>query len=115
MKPDETLNTLLKRAYRVDPATRESHDLRMGWVNGMAAILASSGYLVLAAVLGFSGGIAVLLWDPGSGSSLSANPGKLWLALGVYAVGFGIYFVSRAVRQRQGIDLSLTYRELPPE
>jgi APA family basic amino acid/polyamine antiporter len=67
------------------------------------------------AVLGFSGGIAVLLWDPGSGSSLSANPGKLWLALGVYAVGFGIYFVSRAVRQRQGIDLSLTYRELPPE
>lgn len=67
------------------------------------------------AVLGFSGGIAVLLWDPGSGSSLSANPGKLWLALAVYAVGFGIYFVSRAVRRGQGIDLSLTYRELPPE
>jgi basic amino acid/polyamine antiporter, APA family len=67
------------------------------------------------AMLGFGGAIAVLLWDPGSGSSLSANPGKLWLALGVYAVGFGIYFVSRAVRRRQGIDLSLTYRELPPE
>jgi basic amino acid/polyamine antiporter, APA family len=69
----------------------------------------------LLAVLGFAAAIAVLLWDPGSGSSLSANPGKLWLALGVYAVGFGIYFVSRAVRRSQGIDLALTYRELPPE
>jgi amino acid transporter len=67
------------------------------------------------AVLGFAAAIAVLLWDPGSGASLSKNPGKLWLALGVYAVGFGIYFVSRAVRRRQGIDLALTYRELPPE
>jgi basic amino acid/polyamine antiporter, APA family len=67
------------------------------------------------ATLGFGGGIAVLLWDPGSGASLSANPGKLWLALAVYAVGFGIYFVSRVVRRGQGIDLSLTYRELPPE
>lgn len=67
------------------------------------------------AFLGFSGGIGVLLWDPGSGASLSANPGKLWLALGVYAVAFAIYFTSQAVRGRQGIDLSLTYRELPPE
>lgn len=67
------------------------------------------------AVLGFAAAIAVLLWDPGSGASLSKNPGKVWLALGVYAVGFGIYFVSRAVRRRQGIDLALTHRELPPE
>jgi APA family basic amino acid/polyamine antiporter len=67
------------------------------------------------AVLGFAAAIAVMLWDPGSGASLSKNPGKLWLALGVYVLAFGIYFVSRSVRSRQGIDLSLTYRELPPE
>jgi amino acid transporter len=67
------------------------------------------------ALLGFSLGVAVVLWDPGSGASLSANPGKLWLALGIYAVAFAIYFVSRAVRRSQGIDLSLAYRELPPE
>lgn len=67
------------------------------------------------AVLGFGAAIAVLLWDPGSGASLSKDPGKLWLALIVYAVGIGIYFVSRAVRRRQGIDLALTYLELPPE
>ena len=67
------------------------------------------------ALLGFSTAIAVLLWDEGSGASLSANPGKLWLALGVYAAAFAIYFTSQAIRRRQGIDLSLTYRELPPE
>lgn len=67
------------------------------------------------AVLGFSAAIAVLLWDPGSGASLSKNPGKVWLALGVFVLAFAIYFISRAYRRRQGIDLSLAYRELPPE
>jgi APA family basic amino acid/polyamine antiporter len=66
-------------------------------------------------LIGFALAVAVILWDPGSGASLSANPGKLWLALGIYALAFVIYFVSRAVRRSQGIDLSLTYRELPPE
>jgi basic amino acid/polyamine antiporter, APA family len=69
----------------------------------------------ILAVIGFGLAIAVLLWDPGSGASLSANPGKVWLALGVYALGIGIYFVSRVLRRRQGIDLSLNYLELPPE
>jgi len=66
-------------------------------------------------VVGFGLAIAVLLWDPGSGSSLSANPGKLWLGLIVLGAGLAIYFVSSAIRRRQGIDLSLAYRELPPE
>jgi basic amino acid/polyamine antiporter, APA family len=67
------------------------------------------------ALIGFGLGVAVILWDPGSGASLSANPGKLWLALGIYVLAFAIYFVSQAVRRRQGIDLTLAYRELPPE
>jgi APA family basic amino acid/polyamine antiporter len=71
--------------------------------------------VAFVALVGFALGVAVILWDPGSGASLSANPGKLWLALGIYALAFAIYFVSRAVRRSQGIDLSLTYRELPPE
>ena len=71
--------------------------------------------VAFVALIGFGLGVAVILWDPGSGASLSANPGKLWLALGIYALAFVIYFVSRAVRRSQGIDLSLTYRELPPE
>jgi basic amino acid/polyamine antiporter, APA family len=67
------------------------------------------------ALLGFSAAIFVLLWDPGSGASLADNPGKLELAAVVYAVGFAVYFISRAIRARQGIELDLAYQELPPE
>jgi amino acid transporter len=65
------------------------------------------------ALLGFSGAVAVLLWDPGSGASLSQNPGKLELAIAVYLVGLAIWFVARAIRRRQGIDIDLSYQELP--
>lgn len=65
--------------------------------------------------LGFAAAIAVLLWDKGSDSSLRYDPGKLELSGIVYAVGFAIYFIAAAIRRRQGIDLSLAHRELPPE
>jgi amino acid transporter len=67
------------------------------------------------ALLGFSTAIFVMLWDPGSGASISKNPGKIELAAIVYAIGFAIYFVARAIRRAQGIDLELAHRELPPE
>ncbi|MBN8867074.1 MAG: APC family permease [Solirubrobacterales bacterium] len=67
------------------------------------------------ALLGFGTAIGIILWDEGSGASLSANPGKLKLALLVYVVAFAIYWIARAVRKSQGIDLSLSHRELPPE
>jgi APA family basic amino acid/polyamine antiporter len=67
------------------------------------------------ALLGFAGAIAILLWDPGSGTSLADNPGKLELAAVVYAVAFAVYFIARAVRRSQGIDIELAHVELPPE
>lgn len=67
------------------------------------------------ALLGFGAAIGIILWDEGSGASLSANPGKLKLALLVYVVAFAVYWVARAIRKSQGIDLSLAHRELPPE
>jgi amino acid transporter len=67
------------------------------------------------ALLGFLGAIAILMWDPGSGVSLAKNPGKLELAAIIYALGFAIYFASKAIRRRQGIELELAYHELPPE
>lgn len=67
------------------------------------------------AFLGFGGAIAILLWDPGSGASLSANPGKLELAAAVYVVALAVYFVSRTIRRSQGIDIELAHTELPPE
>jgi amino acid transporter len=67
------------------------------------------------ALLGFGTAIGIILWDEGSGASLSANPGKLKLALLVYVVAFAIYWIARTIRKSQGIDLSLAHRELPPE
>jgi APA family basic amino acid/polyamine antiporter len=67
------------------------------------------------ALLGFGTAVGIILWDEGSGASLSANPGKLQLAIGVYILAFAIYWVARTVRKRQGIDLSLSHKELPPE
>lgn len=67
------------------------------------------------AILGFAGAIGILLWDPGSGASLSQNPGKLVLCAVVYAVGLAIWFAARAIRRGQGIDIDLSYRELPAQ
>jgi APA family basic amino acid/polyamine antiporter len=75
-------------------------------------ILSIVGFLAL---LGFSGAIAVLLWDEGSGASLSKNPGKLELALLVFVAGIVIWFIARAIRRAQGIDLDLSYKELPAQ
>jgi APA family basic amino acid/polyamine antiporter len=57
----------------------------------------------------------ILLTDPGSGTSIARNPGKLELAVGVYAAAGVIYLVAAAVRRRQGIDIRLAYQEIPPE
>jgi basic amino acid/polyamine antiporter, APA family len=35
--------------------------------------------------------------------------------VGIYVVGFVLYFVSRAVRRQRGVDLDLLYKEIPPE
>jgi basic amino acid/polyamine antiporter, APA family len=66
-------------------------------------------------LVGFLTMIGILMWDPGSGVSLAHNPGKLELAVLIYAIGFAIYYASKAIRRRQGIELELAYRELPPE
>lgn len=68
-----------------------------------------------AAFLGFAAAVAIILWDEGSGASLSANPGKLVLVLVVYASAIAFWFIARAVRRRQGIDIDLAFRELPAQ
>ena len=68
---------------------------------------------VALAAFGFV--IWILLTDPGSGTSIAHNPGKLELAVGVYALAGVVYLVAAAVRRSQGIDVRLAYQELPPE
>ena len=50
--------------------------------------------------------------------ALSGDTGNRWYIPafmgGIVVVGLLIYYVGRAVRRRQGIDVDLVYRELPP-
>jgi amino acid transporter len=73
-------------------------------------VLSIVGFLAL---LGFGSAIGIILWDTGSGASLSANPGKLELAVAVYVGAVILWFIARAVRRSQGIDIDLSYKELP--
>jgi amino acid transporter len=51
--------------------------------------------------------------------ALSGNTGNRWeipaFMAGIVVVGLLIYYIARAVRRSQGIDLDLVYRELPPD
>jgi APA family basic amino acid/polyamine antiporter len=51
--------------------------------------------------------------------ALSGDTGNRWqipaFMGGIVVVGLLIYYVARAVRRSQGIDLDLVYRELPPD
>jgi APA family basic amino acid/polyamine antiporter len=67
------------------------------------------------ALIGFAAAIGILLWDPGSGASLSEDPAKLLMVIGVYVIAIGIWFASRAIRRSQGVDIDLAYRELPSQ
>jgi amino acid transporter len=67
------------------------------------------------ALIGFSCAVGLILWDPGSGASIREDPHVLILAVIIYVVAFSIYWLSAAIRKRQGIDLSLSHHDLPPE
>ena len=69
----------------------------------------------ILSVIGFGTAIGILMADPGSGTSLKHNPGKLELVILVYAAGIAIYYVSKWIRARQGIRLDLAFSEIPPE
>ena len=49
-------------------------------------------------------------------SALGANKREGLIALVVIAVaGFPVYFLSRWLNRRRGVDLGLAFRQLPPE
>jgi APA family basic amino acid/polyamine antiporter len=66
-----------------------------------------------------------ILSDPYSGVSLfpSTDAGAgagipfamLWVNLGIFALGFVVYFVTKWIRKAQGIDIGLAFKEIPPE
>ncbi len=38
-----------------------------------------------------------------------------WVSLGMFPFGFALYYVSAAIRRRQGVDVALAFKEIPPE
>jgi APA family basic amino acid/polyamine antiporter len=65
--------------------------------------------------------VAFLTWEAWHypALALSGNTGHRWqipaFMGGIVVVGLLIYYIARAVRRSQGIDLDLVYRELPPD
>jgi APA family basic amino acid/polyamine antiporter len=65
--------------------------------------------------------VAFLTWEAWHypALALSGNTGNRWqipaFMAGVVVVGLLIYYIARAVRRSQGIDLDLVYQELPPD
>jgi hypothetical protein len=50
---------------------------------------------------------------------MAGNPANAWWipawVLGIAALALVIYYGASFIRRRQGIDIGLVYRELPPE
>ena len=69
-------------------------------------------------VLGVIGALAIVVifaLDPFSGVNPVASPIMFWTSLGMFPLGFVIYYVAKAIRKSQGIDISLAYRQIPPD
>jgi basic amino acid/polyamine antiporter, APA family len=84
--------------------------------------------ITLAGVAALFGLLCVevsMLSDPYSGVSLfpstDAGTGSgvpfvmLWVNLGIFGAGFVLYAIIKWIRRVQGIDISLAFREIPPE
>ena len=65
--------------------------------------------------------VAFLTWEAWHypALALSGNPDHRWYIIafmgGIVVVGLAIYYVARAVRRSQGVDIDLVYKELPPD
>jgi amino acid transporter len=65
--------------------------------------------------------MAFLVWETWHypALALSGKTSNRWQIIafmgGIVVVGLAIYYIARAVRRRQGIDIDLVYQELPPD
>lgn len=58
----------------------------------------------------------VFIYQNWTDSALGSNsPQSLTLILSILVISFVLYWIIRAIRKRQGIDIDALYREIPPE
>jgi basic amino acid/polyamine antiporter, APA family len=56
-----------------------------------------------------------LIRDPSSGTNWPLNQGQIYAIIAAILVGFVLYGLSWLLRRRQGADITVAYRALPPE
>jgi basic amino acid/polyamine antiporter, APA family len=72
-------------------------------------------------IIGVLGAIAAALIvvnfarDSSSGVNPAHNGTMFWISLGMFPFGFALYYLSATIRRRQGVDVALAFREIPPE
>lgn len=83
----------------------------IAWRIGRIPVISAIG------VLSFFG-MSTIVWaylnDPQSGISFS-TPYMLYVNLGIAASGFAVYWAVRLIRAKQGVDVTLAFKEIPPE
>lgn len=76
------------------------------------------GGMPVMALIGIANTIFMLvfIYQNWTDAALGSNsPQSVALILGILVISFVLYWVIRAVRKRQGIDIDALYREIPPE
>ena len=79
------------------------------------------GRLPKLTIIGLLGALGALLMvlnmarDPFSGVDVNASPVMFWVSIGMFPLGVLLYYLSGAIRRREGVDLGLAFREIPPE
>jgi amino acid transporter len=74
--------------------------------------------LTIIGILGTLGALLIVInfaLDPFSGVNPVASPTMFWVSLAMFPLGFALYFVAKAIRKSQGIDISLAYKQIPPD
>jgi amino acid transporter len=57
----------------------------------------------------------VLVRDPNSGIKFEDHPNQSWVVVGTFLSGLVLYYISKFVQSRRGVDVTLAHREIPPE
>ncbi|CAN5209285.1 APC family permease [soil metagenome] len=74
--------------------------------------------LTIIGILGTIGALLIVInfaLDPFSGVNPEASPVMFWVSLAMFPLGFALYFIAKAIRASQGIDISLAYKQIPPD
>lgn len=71
--------------------------------------------LAVVSLVGLAIIALILITDPNSGVNWKTNTNNLIFTFATFASGFVIYHIARYVQKRRGVDVTLAYREIPPE